>query len=1708
MIRMFKRLVSIIIVLFLIGMSGVPTFAAKEYPLLSILSRAAASINEEELNVIIGKNTDYGTKEFAFVEFVYSHPFLIVGTFLLFILLVCFILLAQRRNAKTKLEYQTKLLKATEIDPITGLYTKEAFYRELRLQLDANPNKHYVIVRWDLDNFKVYNDIFGPTEGDRVLIHAGEGLRSDKHIVGAHLEADHFAFCEEARLIDEEQIMVKISERLRKHNASYQFTPRFGAYRIEDPTLDVRLMCDRALYALRSSKGNAISTFVWYDDSMRKAAAEEQSLLAEIMHALENDEFGIYLQPQIDQYTGEVIGAEALARWFHPQNGVITPDVFLSIMESNGLISQLDKIIWEKAAAFLAKCNKAGKTGVAISVNMSRLDIYEPKLLHRLGSLVQKFGIERWQLHFEITESAYTRNPEQLIEVVREIRNAGFKVEMDDFGSGQSSLNTLRNVPVDTLKLDMKFLSDAENDTSGGGIILNSVIRMANWLGLHIIAEGVETQAQADYLKSIGCRFVQGYLYAKPMPTAEYFTFLDKNRCAEEQRSLAVENYFNGIDFWNPSSQESLIFNTLIGAASIYEYSNGMLCSIRVNEAFIRAVEMECNKDVLLKANALEYVLDEDRSIVMIALETASHTTQDTEFEARWRQYKKPGQFLWLRFRLRRIAKSTNTVIFYASVENTSEKRISEQRQKDLLEKLHTENEQSKAIIQRSGVVLFQYSVLTDEFYYQISLDFDQVLDEIISGYVKDLPNASFIHPADRTLVYSHWRSIIEQPHKGSFECRMMRYEENPTVFLWKRFYYAPVFDNDGALVKIIGQIDDIQQEMDRKEQIKRLTAQIGSMDMVDSEVTNRVFQKLSESHNLQETIGAVLAALGQHFNVSRVYIIEEDATRTECTNTYEWCNEHVVSGKEHVQRFSHDIMGGRKNYLACFGENTTYAVSDVRTLRPEARRILDPQDIQAMLWSRLYRDKDVLSYIGLDDCTGPRVWTPIVIGTLAMVSKLIGTFLEKERDRNEAAMAEDELRAAMEKLGKNICRYDIATRTIVRSKAHAESIGLPEVSSGIPFSTIKLVKMDPNCETAKRYIAFYDAIHRGEPSGSEELAFIKPDGSTIWQRTEFVTIFDKEGNPDRAILAVEDVTEQHTEKRMLLKERERLLSAVESAYFVVLSLNLTKNTFVKLYVNESLPISPPDCGSYDEINDLCISQMAEDQRAALKEITSREALMEAYHRGEEKVCFETYQFGSDEVWHWRETTVYFITDEEYPNEISAILLARPIDEQKLLEKKLQQALAATSDELAGERFNMKLVNDNMLIETLIYRQEDKAISFLGGNLLPSYGYTDEDIASFHVNGLSNLIVEDDFNDLIALHASHKALHGKSFEMECRVKKKNGKIAWIISKFSLTTALDGEQVYVGTFSDITKRKNMEAELRRSEEIMRLISKLSDCVVHYYDFESRTVRAVDSERMAKQHFPVWYEQVPEAFVENGFVCPESLTEFERFFSEMRQGKPNGQVKLKLMLVENAGEHWYDSRFMSLYDSDGQAYAAVISYLDITKEQQQLYQAEIDGMTGIYNRATAERMIQAYLESQLPVPECLFLIIDLDNLKEINDTFGHTQGYISLKMVAKTLKEHFRNNDIVGRLGGDEFLVLLRGISHENRMDKLFRSLLQSMEEIQLLEGVDTPVSVSIGAAHTDTNAKDFDTLYKNADKALYFVKQHGKNSYAIYSEEMG
>ena len=481
----------------------------------------------------------------------------------------------------------------------------------------------------------------------------------------------------------------------------------------------------------------------------------EQELLGGFEDAMRYGHIFACYQPKINHNTGRMIGAEALMRWKHPVFGLQYPSDFIPLLEKNDLICTADLYIFEQVCKFQRRCLDEGISTVPISVNMSRYDIYHDDYVDKIEALRVSYDIPIKLFHIEITESSAIGGMELVSDVLSRLHSYGYKVEMDDFGSGYSSLNVLKDLEVDVIKLDMRFLSGSSIGGRGGAI-LNAIVQMTKWLNTPVIAEGIETLEQADYMKSIGCNYIQGYLYSKPVTEEEFIKKLGQLEHEPVAPSIVMEQMDAG-KFWDPDSLETLIFNNYVGGAAIFSYLDGKAEMLRVNKKYVKEIGMNMSEQDILNCEPWSCMDEHNKEIYIDALNRAVTTREEVSCET-WRTFcsKTCGEDkICIRSFIRMIGKTDQQYLFYVMVQNiTAEKKN--------FDALYNSERKFRFASEQANVYAWEYDVATKEMRPCFRCMRDLNVPPVVYNYPEPLIESG-LFPPDYADMYRDWMKQIEE---------------------------------------------------------------------------------------------------------------------------------------------------------------------------------------------------------------------------------------------------------------------------------------------------------------------------------------------------------------------------------------------------------------------------------------------------------------------------------------------------------------------------------------------------------------------------------------------------------------------------------------------------------------------------------------------------------------------------------------------------------------------------------------------------------------------------------------------------------------------------------------------------------------------------------------------------------------------------------
>lgn len=409
-----------------------------------------------------------------------------------------------------------------EKDELTGLYSKEFFFKKADKYMDEHPDEDLLIWASDIQGLKIINEKYGEEKGDEVLkIMAQECRESEGYIFGGRIEGDKLCTLSHDYGVEIAALNERISNGTKMIYPVPNVVVKHGVYHVghNNPTT-AQGMYDRATIALNSIKDKYNKNMAEYDDSIRKELLLNRLIMENAETSLEKEEFHIFFQKKHDAMTGEVVGAEALVRWIHPELGFLSPGLFIPLFEKNGFITKMDFYVWEKVCQAIKRWTEMGIQAVPVSINVSRRDFDVPNLPYKIIELVDKYGVNHELIHIEVTESAYADDPKIIVDAVKVLHDAGFIVELDDFGTGYSSMMALGSMDLDVMKIDMSLVQGEDLDSDKS--LLKFSLQLAHMMQLKTVAEGVETEEQAQRIRDLGGDVIQGYLYSKPMNSSDF----------------------------------------------------------------------------------------------------------------------------------------------------------------------------------------------------------------------------------------------------------------------------------------------------------------------------------------------------------------------------------------------------------------------------------------------------------------------------------------------------------------------------------------------------------------------------------------------------------------------------------------------------------------------------------------------------------------------------------------------------------------------------------------------------------------------------------------------------------------------------------------------------------------------------------------------------------------------------------------------------------------------------------------------------------------------------------------------------------------------------------------------------------------------------------------------------------------------------------
>ena len=693
-------------------------------------------------------------------------------------------------------------------DVQTGLLNMTSFMKNADELIRKNPDKSYVIFQGDINRFKVVNNLYGFNTGNEVLKVVANTLKNAvaKEGLCARLGGGTFCICME-NLEDNIKRILDITSFDCKHlGIEFPVTMRFGVYASNDTNMELTEMMNCATLCTDVNISSFQNTYTFYNDTYRKNKLQEVEITSKIQKALDNHEFSIWFQPQYKSNSGELVGAEVLCRWNSQDGKVIFPEIFIPVAEKNGFVKKIDMEVWRMAFSTMGRWIKNGIRLLPLSINISRVSLENDNFIYNIMNLARDYDVPPRLIHFEITETAYMDNPQNMISRINKLRNLGYKIAMDDFGSGYSSLNTLKDMPIDILKLDMGFLKEQSNMDKGGKII-SSLSQMAQNLGYETIAEGVETQEQANFLKGIGIDVIQGFLYSKPIQESKYIELLSSQHKIIEVERQETEQFQEVNNFYNVNSNESFIFDKFLGPAAIFDFNqkNNKLQLLRVNQKALKICGLGNITNGKLQRFLKNFASKESKDIFIENIKKSIKFNSESVGLFKEKDFANNDQ-LFIKFHTSIIYQKEDIYTIFVLLEDIT----------DEINKMNLISSSSSYLIDfinnskdAIGLLHFQFDPMNIN--QKMDLRFLMVNNEFtqLTGYTqKDINSMNnrqvfnFIHPIDKPNFI---RKLI-QAYSKNFETSpslLVRCQKQNGKYKKVRIYIHGITQNDGSYILI-----------------------------------------------------------------------------------------------------------------------------------------------------------------------------------------------------------------------------------------------------------------------------------------------------------------------------------------------------------------------------------------------------------------------------------------------------------------------------------------------------------------------------------------------------------------------------------------------------------------------------------------------------------------------------------------------------------------------------------------------------------------------------------------------------------------------------------------------------------------------------------------------------------------------------------------
>ncbi len=615
-----------------------------------------------------------------------------------------------RLKTAIKLSEANRVIDELERDELTGLLTRKAFLRKVSHVINDNREKSYCIIAFDFDNFKSSNSLYGVEKCNEFLAYtAHEMMKAQPEGISGRYGGDQYIlFFDYEKNVNIERLNTLTKKILDAAPIPHQIV-KMGVYSPIDTDAPLVINCDRAFLAISEIKGKYGKNLAFFEDHLQNHLLNEQRIIETMERGLEENQFQVFYQPKHETVTGHIAGAEALVRWNHPEYGFMAPNQFIPLFERNGFITKLDFFVLEQVCKDIKRWQQDGLPLIPISVNVSRFDFLDEGCIQKQLDLIEDYGINHTLLHMEVTESLYSENTDLIISQVKKTQDLGFMIEMDDFGAGYSSLGLLSTFPLNIIKLDISFVRNIKTNE----IVIENIIKMAHRMGLLTIAEGVETLEEYKILKSLGCDFIQGFYFSKPLPVREFETYLKKSSVLSCGKIIMKSGVAERI----PMSEDMLMAANEVAEGipgGFFSYhADGDLELISFNTELIRMYGCETAEELReYVGNSFKGIVHEDDFERVQSSIERQITVDNTIDYVEYRIKAKDGTIKYVKDYGRFVKTKNYGDIFYVFLNDiTIEERARAEAESELIRKIELQRTANLASSANRAKNIFMYNV-------------------------------------------------------------------------------------------------------------------------------------------------------------------------------------------------------------------------------------------------------------------------------------------------------------------------------------------------------------------------------------------------------------------------------------------------------------------------------------------------------------------------------------------------------------------------------------------------------------------------------------------------------------------------------------------------------------------------------------------------------------------------------------------------------------------------------------------------------------------------------------------------------------------------------------------------------------------------------------------------------------------------------------